>query len=222
MGSARAARAARLVAAPALLSAALVACSAAWGLRPGESRAWIREWRPGTVEWDVIATAGGGREVVIGYLSSCGMRNVRASARERARSVDLRVSAEYGVWESEPPGAVISCPAPRHAQLAVALRRPLAGRTVDGRPPRDIGRLYGGGCDRRAVCSQEAGAGTPVPQLAGLSPRQAVHALALAGLEARLRRRRAPGGAPRVIAERPRAGRPVARGSAVTVVVSGA
>jgi len=92
---------------------------------------------------------------------------------------------------------------------------------VYGRPPGDRGGLSTGGCDRRAVCFAPGGSATPVPRLAGLSPHEAVRALALAGLGARVRRRGPHGGLPRVTGERPRAGRAVARESTIELTVSG-
>ncbi len=209
--------------------ASLAAAAGAHALppvRPGETRAWAKEWRPFTPPWNLAGTADGGRELLIAYESECFERGGRVRVRERRGSVHVALAAETAVIETEPPGSTISCPAPQSVLLGVRLRRALAGRPVYGLPPGDWrgqGPRYAG-CvlSRPPRC---AGGSSPegpvaVPDVTGLSPRDARHVLAESGLHALSAGARSTG-LRRVTGESPAPGRPVSPGASVRLRLAG-
>lgn len=164
-----------------------------------------------TNEWVPSETGPGARSVQVSYRSGCGAGNAHATVRETRASITITVRQETYVY---PPGSPpISCPPPPVVTLSVKLSRPLAGRPIYGRSAAVMAeplRLRRFGPEGPVA----------VPSLTGFSPQDAMQALLFTYLRSHAIQRRGAG-LPRVIAQRPAAGRMVPRGSVVQLVMAG-
>jgi hypothetical protein len=201
----------RLVPAAAVCGGALAAlCMTVAVARPapsGRSAARIVGWQRVDADWFALEVGPRERSVVLGYVSGCAERGLRAHVRETARSVTIHVRGETAI--TVPANAPTSCPPGRRHRLRVALAQPLAGRPIRGRPA---------GEGNVSFASRERVA---VPLLVGFSPADAERALAVAGLRAHVAPVLRRPGRRRVIGQSPRPRAEALGHSLITLTVAG-
>jgi len=171
-------------------------------------------WHEVSSQWDAFAAGPRERSLDLGYSgNNCGSRNLHEAVQETRTSVLIEMHEEVPEFSSS--RGPVSCPAPSLKFLNLALARPLAGRSIRGRPgavlknPRNVfGEFVGGSSEK-------------VPRLIGFAPQDAEHALVLAYLNGRVELMPASRGLRRVVAQYPAPGRMVSRNGVVYLRVAG-
>jgi hypothetical protein len=168
--------------------------------------------------WDVSAVGDGGVSLRLMFIGTGNCPAIDSGptirVHETPENVILHVTEEVTVPAQT--GPVTLCRPPSRFFESVQLGHPLAGRAIRGRfaavlnNPHWFG-FYSNGDERYEV-----------PNVRGFSPRDALHAIALANLTARVVRRHGPlHGLRRVAVQRPSAGRRVPKDATVELVLAG-
>jgi hypothetical protein len=160
--------------------------------------------------WNVLGVGPQGRSLEIVFVTG-GCLSPTANVRvvETKTSVTLSVT----LTNEATPGT--ACPAfVRFATTSVALASPLAGRAILGRPTPGLSGYMG------ALVSVGGHLELRMPRLIGFAPADALHTLALYGLQEQATRGPDQRGLVRVIAQSPQAGTLVAHRANVRVRIS--